>query len=118
MRPPLLLLAVLVILLGLSQSAMGHPNHSAPIDSDQAIMAAESGLKAMVRAKMKVDGQPLDGSWLDIKPEHRTLYRQGAGYYIVSIANPAQNKAIYLLLSDTGMLYSANFIGTFKGIDY
>jgi hypothetical protein len=42
--------------------------------------------------------------------------KKGSGYYLVSVLNTVEEKTLYVLMSDAGEVYNANFTGEFDGI--
>ena len=56
-------------------------------------------------------------SWAAVAKENIEIYKKGQGYYIVSLRNSDEQKTLYVLMSDGGEVYDANFDGTFNGIN-
>ena len=56
-------------------------------------------------------------SWASIEKENIEIYKKGQGYYIASVQNNSEQKTLYVLMSDQGEVYDANFNGTFDGIN-
>lgn len=46
-----------------------------------------------------------------------TIHKKSSDYFIVSVANTAEAKALYVLISSSGEVYDANFTGEFDGLE-
>ncbi|MFO7647624.1 DUF6488 family protein, partial [Halomonas campaniensis] len=53
----------------------------------------------------------LEGSWKTLTKEAAKIKIKGDGYYIASVANKAEGKILYVLMSASGSVYDANFTG-------
>jgi hypothetical protein len=53
-------------------------------------------------------------SWRDLPITNAKLFKNGDGYYIVTVANEAEKKTLFLLMTSNGDVYDANFTGEFK----
>jgi hypothetical protein len=96
----------------------GH-SHGAPrakIDDAGAMKAATKGVEAIVEKKHLIDGSVLGADWGKVAEEDKTISEKGNGDYIVKFDNKATSKALYVLLSDVGAVYDANFTGKFEGL--
>jgi len=70
----------------------------------------------MIKQKQPVEGVPLDAAWGNTDAADRKISKKGSGYYIVSFDIKAAGKTLYVLLSDAGELYDANYSGKFKDL--
>lgn len=93
----------------------GHAHEEAKtINESEAIATASKALPQLIEQSHEVDGLPLDQSWSDFA-QTGAIYKKGNGYFIVSfVGNDKQT--LYLLISDSGELYDANFSGEFEGL--
>jgi len=55
----------------------------------------------------------LDQSWRNLPASAAQIYENGRGYYLVSVANPAQAKILYVRILLDGRVVAANFSGDF-----
>jgi hypothetical protein len=125
MKSKLLTLAIIFTLspISLAYAGSGHDHghghdHGSPaISSEKAIIAASQSALSIVKQQIDVEGGKLDASWKDIAESEKSINRKGNGYYIISLNNQAQSKTLYVLISDQGEFYDANFSGTFKGLE-
>jgi len=44
------------------------------------------------------------------------IYTKGTGYIVVSVLNESEKKTLYILMSESGEVFDANFTGKFDGI--
>jgi Family of unknown function (DUF6488) len=115
--------AIFALLMTAATNLYAGPGHShdlperAKIDDQGAIAAASKYVPLMIARKTPVEGAELDAEWGTTADENKAISKKGQGYYVVSFNNPAKGKMLYLLLSDTGELYNANFTGTFIGLN-
>lgn len=95
----------------------GH-SHGAPskLDDKGLIAAASVGVTAIIQQKIKVEEKLLDGSWATILETAKSVSKKGHGYAIVKF-NKDSEKALYILLSDIGEIYDANYSGEFVGLE-
>jgi hypothetical protein len=108
---------VLALLL-CSAPAWAHEDHGQLTPAlSQKIVAEQSQaeLLFMVETGRPIDGKVLDGNWNKAKPPQ--LYRKGTGYFIFVFTHPKTAKNLYILMSDTGEFFAANFSGTFEAIE-
>jgi len=107
-----------VCLLGLSflasQLALGHENHGAPLDNEQAIAKASEYTQIIVERPEVVENLALDASWNEVTDV--SIYKKDLRYFIVSLYNAGQKKTLYMLLDSYGEFLGANFDGTFEGL--
>ena len=58
----------------------------------------------------------LPESWASLKEKNVSIDKKGRGYYILKIENEVDERILYILVSNTGRVYDANFTGAFKDI--
>lgn len=95
----------------------GH-SHAAPAKLDDAgiINAASKGVAAIVKQKQAVEGKELSQSWSGIPDAAKSISKKGRGYSIVKFEDKEAKQNLYVLLSDSGEIYDANFSGTFPNL--
>jgi len=86
------------------------------LDDAALISTAVKSIKDMVDQKTKVEGKELDTSWKSICEQEGSITKKGEGYTIVGVKSNQDATMIYLLISDLGEIYDANFTGTFKDL--
>lgn len=108
---------LLIALLFGTQQVFAHSDHAhGPISEAAAMpLAAEVTAELSSRDAGLGFGQ-LPESWVSIPKENVAIYKKGKGYYIVSVLNEGEKKTLFVLMSDSGEVYDANFSGAFNGI--
>ncbi len=91
-----------------------HVEAAKKIDEKGAIAVAAQGVSAIIENKQPVEGKPLDAIWGS--NTDKRINKKGNGYYIVSFDVKAAGKTLYVLLSDAGEIYDANYSGKFEGL--
>lgn len=101
---------------GHSHGAGGH-SHDAPakIDDKVAIATATKAVASLIEQKQPVDGAALDAEWATTAEADKRISKKGNGYYIVAFSGK-DAKTLYVLLSDAGEVYDANYSGKFEGL--
>ncbi|SFM04627.1 DUF6488 family protein [Nitrosomonas communis] len=93
-----------------------HGSQTKKLNDKGALAAASEGVAAIIEQKQPVEGELLDEAWGNTPEEGKKISKKGKGYYIVSFDNKVSNKALYVLMSDTGEIYDANYSGKFDGL--
>ena len=106
-----------LLLTGLLISApvLAHEFHAHV--SDQS--APSVGLKTAADLSKKDAGLgfgQLPSSWSEVPVQNAKLHKKGKGYFIVAVTNDKEKKTLYVLMSDEGKAYDANFTGEFKDL--
>jgi len=115
MKTKSFLLSVIAILFS-AQLAFAHGSgHGTPISDAATLKAASEAVSMLVSQKEKVAGAPLDAAWANVPETSRKLHRKVAGFTIVSFQQ-SPDKTLYVLLSDQGEYYDANYTGKFEGV--
>ncbi len=111
--PALFMLLVLII----SQPMLAHEDHShGPISALSAqALALDVAANLSSRDAGLGFGQ-LSQSWASIPDKNVSTSKKGKGYYIVSVLNDTEKKTLYILMTEGGEVYDANFTGEFEGI--
>ncbi len=104
------------LLLPLHAQAHGDGGHSGQqIEASDVVDLGSSYVSSLVKHDKKIQGQPLDESWLNIAASDKSIAREASWYFVVKIHHRQHNKTLYLMISKKGKLYRANFNGIFKG---
>ena len=109
--------ALMVLALLTSQALLAHSDHAHDLISES---AAESLARDVVTNLTTRDaglgfGQ-LPTAWASVPTKNVSIAKKGKGYYIVSVQNESEKKTLYILMSDGGEVFDANFSGKFEGI--
>lgn len=87
------------------------------LDEKGILRSSGAAIEKLVRQALPVEGGLLDESWEAVAADKRQIHRQGKGYYIVAVNKSDEDDGtLYLLLSDKGELYDANYNGSFEGL--
>ena len=108
------------ILLFITQYAFAHGDHEYQqprvISETVALIVAQRAVTSMSRKDVGLGFGQLGESWSMLGKEDMTIYKQGTGYYVTSVLNKNEAKTLFILMSDSGEVYDANFSGQFDGI--
>lgn len=120
------ILALLLFIVALCSSVplSAHDGHDHDNAYQDPVISVESALSVARQASAQMSqkdtgaafGQ-LNKSWARIPIKNLALHQKGSGYYIISVLNMSEKKTLYVLMSDVGEIYDANFTGVFKGIE-
>lgn len=103
-----------LVVMGVGQLAMAHGDHNhPPIEPKEAEQAALRAAGYFTTRDMGLGFGQLDKSWNELSVEAAKVSRSENGYFIVAVKNAAKGKTLYVLLSDGGDIYDANFSGEF-----
>jgi len=112
-----LLVALTLLTLSLSQTLFAHSDHShGPISITEAQSLAMDVAKNLSSRDAGLGFGQLAKSWQSILSKDVAIHKKGEGYYIVSVMNESEKKTLYVLMSDSGEVYDANLTGIFEGI--
>ena len=112
------LLSIFTLILTLTcQPIFAHRVHAhGPININQAkSLAVRVSSESSTRDVGLEIGQ-LEKSWASLGVDNASMHKTGNGYYIVAVTNTKENKTLYVLMSNSGKIYDANFTGTFANI--
>jgi hypothetical protein len=87
------------------------------MSSENAYEAVNGAVEALIQQKYEVGGEVLDESWARVTDNSKAIEKKGPDYMIVSVGHPSENKRLFLLFSNQGELYDANFTGNFEGLE-
>lgn len=114
MKTKILILLSLILLV--NQHVFAHSDHAA-ITKAQAVSIASNIATQFSEKDAGLSFGKLPISWASIPNENIAIYRNGKGYYIVSVENNSEQKTLFVLMSSSGEVYDANFSGIFKGVE-
>lgn len=92
-------------------------SHAKKLDDQGALAAASEGVTAIIKQNHPIEDTLLDSTWGNTANVDQKISKKGSGYYIVSFNNKESGKVLYVLISDTGEIYDANFSGRFDGLE-
>lgn len=103
-----------VVLWVLSFGIQAHEGHDhMPVSMKKAVEIALTTTRAYTDNPPPFDIPQLDQSWSELPESAVQIYENGRGYYLVSVANPARAKILYLRILLDGNVDAANFSGVF-----
>jgi len=109
------------LLLSLQSTLVfAHGDHEHPVmEPQEAEQAALRVADFFSQRDMGLGFGKLDASWakLDISAAKVTVHEKKKGYFIVGVTNTGQGKTLFVLLSDSGDVYDANFSGDFPKLN-
>lgn len=110
-----LMLALLCspMLLG-TAFAHGDGGHGTVLKAEDALILASKYVVSLVKKQSKIEGSPLDESWLKIPEDKKKIERTEAWYFVISFKHDEKGKMLYLMVSKKGKLYRADYQGVFK----
>ena len=112
----LIILAILGALFSVQQVS-AHSSHE-PINEQAALKIGVEMSHQMVSSDAGLGFGKLAVSWKSVSVgEGVKLHQRGRGYYIVAVVNSVEKKTLYVLMSNTGEVYDANFSGQFEGVE-
>lgn len=94
---------------------LAHPGHAHENPAEQSVIVnnATIQLRQMIASKTRIENMELDLIWVNAEGQ---VTKQGPGYSIVAFT-VGQPQTVYMLMSDLGSFYSANFSGKFEGVE-
>jgi hypothetical protein len=105
----------------ITQYAIAHGDHEHQeprvISETVALIVAQRAVTSMSRKDAGLGFGQLDESWSTVAKQDMAIYKKGVGYYVASVLNKNEDKTLFLLMSDSGEVYDANFSGQFDGIE-
>lgn len=106
------IVVLMVLIEPVTQAHEGHEH--APVTMKKAIeIALATARDASINAQPALGLAQLDQSWRNLPASAAQIYENGRGYYLVSVANPAQAKTLYVRILLDGFVEAANFSGDF-----
>ncbi|MFT5137300.1 MAG: hypothetical protein ACI8XV_002340 [Arenicella sp.] len=109
------------LLLSITQYATAHGDHEHQeprvISDAVALIVAQRAVTSMSRKDAGLGFGQLSDSWSTVAKQDMAIYKKGTGYYVASVLNKNEAKTLFLLMSDSGEVYDANFSGQFDGIE-
>ena len=112
-----LLLGFFAVLFSVQLAFAHGAGHGGPAITDEvAITTASENLTLLIEQNVEIESATLNASWGTLSDANKAIYQKGDGYVIVSFDNPAESKTLYILLSDQGEFFDANYSGKFEGM--
>lgn len=102
---------MLCLLLPWAQAHEGHEHM--PVSMKKAVEIALATTQSYTVKSPPFGIPQLDSSWRELPENAAQIYENGRGYYVVSVANPAQAKTLFLRILLDGNVDAANFSGDF-----
>lgn len=87
-----------------------------PVSEKTAFSIAGNLARSFTNTDLGLGFGKLPSNWAVLPPASTKLFKRGAGYMIISVFNAAEKKTLYVLMSEEGRVYDANFTGEFKGL--
>ncbi len=112
-----ILLALLLVWLIQPSSVLAHPGDHGPVNENQAMGIALYTADQLVEFDAGLGFGRLDASWQNLPVEVTRIHVRGNGYFIVGVENTFENRTLFVLMSDVGEVYDANFTGEFEGLE-
>lgn len=108
--------AIVALAFGLSGMVFAHGSHS-PVSPAEALNIAKDAAVMLAEEDRGMGFGKLDDSWKTVPADNISIGKTGPGFYIVTLGNISEKRTLYVLMSNTGDLYDANFSGKFEGIE-
>lgn len=89
-----------------------HGDHI-PVSEVEALAIAVNIAGQFAEFDSGLDFGLLDKSWIDLPLNAARIHIRGDAHYIVTVLNRAEGRTLYVLMSDAGDVYDANFSGKF-----
>ncbi|MFA7554096.1 MAG: DUF6488 family protein [Spongiibacteraceae bacterium] len=100
-----------------SQSLFAHSDHAhGPISESAAQSLALDVATNLSSRDAGLGFGQLPNTWASVPAKNVAMTKKGNGYYIVSVLNESEKKTLYILMSDGGEVFDANFTGEFEGV--
>lgn len=106
--------ALLVMLQ--AQNVLAHGGGHGPISPRKAVSVALDAADQFTTFDSGLGFGKLGSSWKGLSRDASKIVTKGKGYYIVSVANKAEDKTLFVLMSVAGDIYDANFTGDFPKV--
>lgn len=117
----ILISLLLSSILFLTHHASAHGDHDYQpprvISENAAVIVAQRAAISMSRKDAGLGFGKLSESWSSLPKTDLTIYKKGIGYYVASVLNRNLDQTLFVLMSDSGEVYDANFTGEFSGIE-
>lgn len=105
---------VLIIAVLFTTHAWAHPGGHGPVNDEQAIAIAENVARRLADEDFGLGFGQLKPSWKELPAGSVRLHTRGAGFMVMAVQNKAEARVLYVLMSENGSIYDANFTGVFK----
>lgn len=109
---------IMLLTLLTSQSLYAHSDHAhGPISESAAQLLAINVASNLSSRDAGLGFGQLSESWALLPVKYAAIIKKGPGYYIASVINNSEQKTLYILMSDGGEVFDANFTGEFEGLN-
>lgn len=113
-----LLLTTLLMCSMISSKAFSHGDHQHPsIEPLEAQQAAVRAAEYFSKNDAGLGFGKLKSSWGELSFDRSKVVKTGEGYFIVSVDNDDEKQTLFVLISDEGDIYDANFTGEFPKLN-
>lgn len=99
-----------------AQNVLAHGGGHGPISPRKAVSIALDATDQFTSFDSGLGFGKLSSNWKGLSRDTSKIVTKGEGYYIVSVANKADGKTMYVLISASGDIYDANFTGIFPKV--
>lgn len=96
-------------------SALAHDDH-VHIDETSALTVGKETAAELSQKDAGLGFGKLPASWAKVPAKNIRLHKKGTAYFIVALTNDMEKKTLYVLISEEGEAFDANFTGEFKGL--
>lgn len=110
------LFALVLLVFAGSTPASSHPGGHGPIGDEAALGFGIYVAGELANFDAGLGFGQLPASWKDLPPDAASIHLLGPGYYIIKVENADEGKSLYILMSESGEVYDANFTGAFEGL--
>lgn len=108
--------AIIALALGFSGMVFAHGSHT-PVSPEEALNIAKGVAVTLSEEDRGMGFGKLDDSWKTVPADNISIGKTGPGFYIVTLKNVSEERTLYVLMSNMGEVYDANFSGKFEGIE-
>lgn len=115
-RTPIAMLQSLLLTIALlfASPAFAHPGgHGPPVDEAQALAIAENVARRLADEDFGLGFGQLKPSWKELPAGSVRTHIKGQGFMIMAVENPKESRTLFVLMSENGSVYDANFTGVF-----
>ncbi len=116
MQKILVVIGFWIMSLVYGQAVLAHGDGHAAINDEQAVTVATAAVAELVASDVGLGFGKLDPSWNRVSKNAKRVESKKGGYYIVSVQNKGEGRTLFILMSEGGAVYDANFTGKFEGV--
>ena len=112
-----ILIVFSLLLMFYAHNVLAHGGGHGPVSKATAMAIALNTASQFSDFDSGIGFGKLDNSWKTLGAESSNIHVDGNGYYIVSVENKQESKTLYILMSESGSVYDANFTGKFPKVN-